>query len=428
MNKKERSLVSKSSNSLNGMIKGSSVTINNSHLKKITFIATAILMLSVVATFSFGDMNSVLAAKGAPGKSVEVQDISQGYPSGPHFNLNIHGRDIPWNGCEEVTFPDALGKNINVPIRTEGLDHIPQIEFITNNKKTDVTTLSVLDNCTQHVHPSDHDPARILLPANPAEGEYPGGYYVYSRILAKPTHGNDTPEPSNALFYPNLDLLTLCNDTLVDSIAFQDLTDCEDVVLALGQVTPKGEVFDAGGDPLLRFDPEQVNPKGKQTGKSKAVDITGMFYWTGAVCDEKLDTDGDGTLELEDFDVIPDVAPLLVINHPGDGDGVVKAEDLDQLILLGIIDSDGKTGAELMAIADTGGVGGEIDEEEFLALLDLLLDCDAFLDPVWIFDIADIVIHGFDYVNDGAKLVQIRFYDANAVNVQYVGEIPFLQP
>jgi len=47
------------------MVKGSSVTINNSHLKKITFIATAILMLSVVATFSFGDMNSVLAAKGA---------------------------------------------------------------------------------------------------------------------------------------------------------------------------------------------------------------------------------------------------------------------------------------------------------------------------------------------------------------------------
>jgi len=406
------------------MIKGSSVTINNNYLKKTAIITTAIIMLSVVATFSFGDMNSVLAAKGAPGKSVEVQDISQGYPSGPHFNLNIHGRDVPWNGCEEVTFPDALGKNINVPIRTEELDHIPQIEFITNNKKTDVTTLSVLDNCTQHVHPSDHDPARILLPANPAEGEYPGGYYVYSRILAKPTHGNDTPEPSNALFYPNLDLLTLCNEIVVDDPLVADLTDCDDILLVLGQVTAKGQVFDAGGDPLLRFDPEQVNPKGKQTGKSKAVDVTGMFYWKGVVCPNTFDKDGNGTLELLDFDVdevdgVPGISA-------GDGDGDVEADDLQRLINAGILVATGfPTGISLVLAVDFEGVGGVIDTEaEFLALLALIDDCVVFDEYVWIFNIADIVIHGFNYENDGAKLVQIRFYDANAVNVQYGGDAP----
>jgi len=421
MIKKERSLVSKNSNSLNAMIKGSSVTINNSHLKKITFIATAILMLSVVATFSFGDMNSVLAAKNKPGKSPTVADISNGYPSGPHFNLNIHGRDVPWNGCEDVNFPDSLGKNINVPLRTLGLDPIPQIEFITNNKKTDVATLTVLDNCTQHVQldPLDDDPARILLPKNPIEGDGQGGYYVYARILAKPNHG-DLAVPSNVVFTPNLTLLTVCNEIVVDDPLVKDLTGCNSVLVALGVVTAGSDVFDAAGGELERFDEDQKNPQGKQTGKSKAVDITGMFYWTGAVCDETLDTDGDGTLELEDLDF--------------DNDGFVRADDLQDLIDAGTFTSTAfPIGADLFDAVDfvvNGGNGnGEIDAvDEFLALLALIDGCNVFLDPVWIFDIADIVIHGFDYVNDGAKLVQIRFYDANAVNVQYVGEIPFLLP
>jgi len=393
-------------------------------------IFIGVILLGVLVAYNFDDL-SVLAAKGGPGKSTAVQDISNGYPSGPHFNLNIHGRDVPWNGCEEVSFPEQLGKNINTPLRsidpaTGGTwDPIPQIEFITNNKRSDVTTLSVLDNCTQHVHPSDNDPARILLPKNPAEGEYPGGYYVYSRILAKPNHGSDPLEPSNALFYPNLDLLTLCNEIVVDDPLVADLTDCDDILLVLGQVTAKGEVYDAGGDPLVRFDPDQVNKKGKQTGKSKATDVTGMFYWKGAVCPNTFDTDGDGSLELLDFDVFPDNGDGAI--GPGDGDGIVDADDLQRLMDAGTLVATGfATGVDLFTTVDTNGNGnGMIDDgTEFLALLALIDDCDVFDDYVWIFDIADIVIHGFDYVNDGAKLVQIRFYDANAVNVQYGGDAP----
>jgi len=32
----------------------------------------------------------------------------------------------------------------------------------------------------------------------------------------------------------------------------------------------------------------------------------------------------------------------------------------------------------------------------------------------WIFDIADLVVYGWDYKNDGAKLVQVRFYPVGA--------------
>jgi len=237
---------------------------------------------------------------------------------------------------------------------------------------------------------------------------------VYSRILAKPNHGESLPQ-SNARLFPNLDLLTVCNEIVVDS-DFKDLTDCDDMMLALGQITAGGTVLDPDGETLLRFDPDQKNKQGKQTGKSKAVDITGMFYWKGAVCPDTFDTDGDGKLEIEDFDVV------------GDGDGV-KADDLDELIFLGVITAiGGEDGTALILAADMDANSMINTEAEFLALLELLEGCIVFDDFVWIFDIADLVIHGFDYENDGAKLVQIRFYDANAVNVQYVGDIDFLLP
>ena len=103
---------------------------------------------------------------------------------------------------------------------------------------------------------------------------------------------------------------------------------------------------------------------------------------------------------------------------------MVQADHLQDLIDAGTITSIAfPTGALLFAAVDTGN--GMIDDgAEFLALLALIDDCDVFDDYVWIFNIADIVIHGFNYENDGAKLVQIRFYDANAVNVQYGGDAP----
>ncbi len=127
-------------------------------------------------------------------------------------------------------------------------------------------------------------------------------------------------------------------------------------------------------------------------------------------------------MELLDFDVFPDNGDGAI--GPGDGDGIVDADDLQRLMDAGTLVATGfATGVDLFTAVDTGN--GMIDDgTEFLALLALIDDCDVFDDYVWIFDIADIVIHGFDYVNDGAKLVQIRFYDANAANVQYGGDAP----
>ena len=52
-----------------------------------------------------------------------------------------------------------------------------------------------------------------------------------------------------------------------------------------------------------------------------------------------------------------------------------------------------------------------------MALLNLIDECLVFDTPIWIFNAADIVEHGFDYENNGSKLTQIRFYNASATNV-----------
>ena len=156
-----------------------------------------------------------------------------------------------------------------------------------------------------------------------------------------------------------------------------------------------------------------------------------MFYWKGIICPNTYDKDGDGNLVLLDFDV--DEEGTFVGIDALDGDGDVQADDLDRLIAENILFTGLADGTALVMAAELADVGsaddGEINTEaEFLALLALLDNCEVIDDWVWIFDIADIVIHGFNYENDGAKLVQIRFYDANAANVQYGGDAPIPSP
>ena len=52
---------------------------------------------------------------------------------------------------------------------------------------------------------------------------------------------------------------------------------------------------------------------------------------------------------------------------------------------------------------------GQIDDADFTAYLVSLELCTEFTDR-WIFDIADIVLYGLDYDNNGSTLTQVRFY------------------
>ena len=106
--------------------------------------------------------------------------------------------------------------------------------------------------------------------------------------------------------------------------------------------------------------------KGK--GKSKAIDITGLFTWTGYVCPVALDIASDPG------------GPF-----GGDPDGVIDKFDVPN-------DQDGD---------------GDIDDDDLAIYLAALCE---FHNNEWVFNVANLVIQDQNIINDGIKLAKLRFY------------------
>lgn len=335
-----------------------------------TYKAGLFTIFVAVSMIAAGISAANLADAAKPQKSIE---LSNGFPSGEHHNLNIHGKKDGFTGCDETG-----GSSIFMPEYGIGT-----IEFV-SNRKANLDSLTALDKCAEAF---DGDSAKVQLPY---END---GYYVFWRILAKPNNG-DTGDASSVMLYPNMDLLSLCNDNdgsgeVIDG--FDEFTSCEDQnaegISPLGVITKDGKILDPEGEELERFSDD--TSKGK--GKSKAIDITDMFLWIGVACEDTVDLNGDGEITLSDFDLT--------------GDGIVDYTDIELLGLadvFGLIDVDGD------GIIESPDNGSGTDE--LLELLKHVSGCQAFDEPTWIFTIADLVIHGFDYENNGSKLTQIRFY------------------
>ena len=355
--------------------------------------ALAALAVATAVAFALAAVGTASAAKPA-----EVVQWSNGFPSGPHFNLNIHGKQDGY-----ICDSEPGGGSVFVPEYGES-----QIQII-QNKKSSVSELVVHDKCAEAF---DGDAVQVQLPK--------GEYQVYARILAKPKK-ND--EPRDVTFYPQLveacndttaydlngdnvvdvngdgvvDLLDdhdLNNDGVVDEAdvalwlsLFGDLIECLDsTLIGLGMVTGSG-AFLQDGQSLERT-----------KGKSPAVDITEMFMWSGIAFDTSLDVsspDGsyagsgvpDGNLTIEDFlstdingDTVVDDEFAAPSEHDLNGDAVVNDADF-QLWL---------------ADLEAAGLYKDFSDE-----------------PVWVFEIADLVVYGWDYENNGSKLVQVRFYPIN---------------
>lgn len=281
------------------------------------------------------------------GKPPDVIAKSNGYPSGPHDNLNAHGKDPAIFSCQ-----DELPGGKSIFIDEDGDS---TIQYVTN-KKSNVTDLIALDPCAESFGP-DFDPAKVMLPYEEL------GFYVFARVRGKPNNGNPAGESSVYLF-PNL-VVEACNDTNPENPDFPDYTECpDDPLLALGLIRFR-EVYDATPEGFVRFD--SASTKGK--GHAKAVDITRLFKWSGWVCD----------------------ASLVDINEDGILDAYVPGDyDLDTLI-------------------DPGD--GSVDSDDVIIWLGLnpLVGCTEY-DDEWILNIADLVVTEQPIVNDGVKLLKIRFY------------------
>lgn len=285
----------------------------------------------LAAGLIFGLAFTVMAAKPLP-----VIEMSNGYPSGPHFNFNIHG-------TTDHVCDDAEGGN-SVFISEYGDSTITYV----TNRKSGATELIALDKCAEEF---DGDPAMIQLPYEPE------GFFVFGVVKGKPNNGNSAEE-SSVILSPNI-VREACNDTDPENPEFPTYTECpDDSLLALGLIVGNN-VYEATDVGFVRFD--SASEQGK--GKSKAVDISDLFRYTGWVYDASLDLNLDGQIDIHDV--------------PGDMDG-----DFD------------------------------IDEDDFLLWQEQqqLLGLATYYENYWILNIADLVVTDQTISNDGVKLLKLRFY------------------
>jgi len=323
-------------------------------------LLTVGLLIALVTLLA--GISPVMAAKpqDAGKNNNDVIAKSNGFPSGPHFNLNIHGKD-------PLTFaPDLIsdgGGSVFISEYTfdpDTGDPIPETILYRSDRKG-ATELTVHDAYSEAFAP-EYDPIEVELPY---EQE---GYYVFARILGKPQNGQYLDDRSNIILYPN------------ELVSAQNY---EDDLLGLGLIT-KDATYYAGDEAFYRFE----DPSAKGKGKSKARDITHLFTYTGWVVDPILDI----------------AAPFGVIDDndlPSDADA--KAAIL----------AAGKVWQDYDQDPLWGNNNGLIDTiEEWLAFnADLGDDSLAwYFANEWIFSIADLVITEQGLVNDGTKLIQIRFY------------------
>lgn len=175
-----------------------------------------------------------------PGQEVNPN----GFPSGEHYNLNIHGKKGDFT-CPDVQLDEygnpVYGNSIFVPEDGRGIEIMMESGSGKGKRTETITELQAIDPCTK---PFDNDAAVVQLPPNAK------GYRVYARALAKPT---DNPWM-----------------TVTPSLVGVEDEYGNDLIY-LGMVTSDGFTT-----------PYETFTRSK--GKSKAVPITGLFEWTGDVC------------------------------------------------------------------------------------------------------------------------------------------------
>jgi hypothetical protein len=352
--------------------------IGGKQMKKI--LVTMVLLITVLSLVFGG--SAALAAKPqhAGNNDMDVIAKSNGFPSGPHFNLNIHGKDPSTFTLPNPLPTPPLGNSVFIseyspyydPVSETWIEESIQYE---SGRKSSVTELEVWDAWAQSL---DGTPALVKLPY---EAE---GFYVFGRILGKPQNGKDDPDGrSNFILKPNDQIVDISN--LVD--------DGEGGLAPLGLII-KDDVYYAGEEEFYRFD----EPTQKGKGKSKARDITHLFLYSGWVVDPILDIYPEAT----------DTTPA--------GDGIIDDNDVPATPPAEAYDYD---------LVENGGNGdGILQINEWLAYNAALPEPLAwYFSQEWVFNIADLVITEQGLVNDGTKLFQIRFYPVATTEFEAPGYV-----
>ena len=365
-------------------------TLNGNNLL-MTITVSIVMIGAIFALAAVGYEMSAFAAK-----PLDVIDKSNGFPSGLHYNLHISGKGVNFDPTPSTCSDDG-GNTIFTPLNSTeeaGLTDDQTISMYVN-KKTGLDHLVVRDHCTEEF---DGSAGQVQLPDIFENGtQITQGMYVFARVLGGPDKGSDGD--SNIILIPNPNV-EACN--LNGTSGEEDASDCFDTngnkkeFVELGYVTKKGAYVgdpDKNGTKLYRYTTDGEEPaKGQGKGAKKAVDITGLFMWSGIACEDGLVQDGQ--LTIADFDA----------NMNGTIDAGEFGISQDQ-----INEAEGDTVG-----SDLDGHINSIDELN--SLIEILARDETagciVVEPTWVFNIldADLVIQNHTLVNDGVSNLQIRFY------------------
>jgi hypothetical protein len=346
-------------------------------------------------------LSSILAVSTAHAGKPTNSDgnyIGNGFPSGPHFNLLIHGKSDSFQCPDpsyylQVTVDGDLGDDIDVGdlvkecpagytcvetnvqyygnvinLPRDGSDVQIYAESGRSGPKSNpsATTLEVTDWCTT---PFDSDAASFRIPADP------DGYAVYARVTGKPVE-----DQYFEVFGRDL--------TVVEVECQEGDTDCPTSgtydLLLLGVVTEDGAFVKVGnGD----GDFERVDSSDDRGGKGvkNATDVTRMFEFTGEVCYVYAD---DPACAEEACTATDYCCPTDWITGEYSGACVLKSD----VMFFDGIDSN------YCDVADDG-----------FDWVDEVFYCHEF-ENAWIFNIADFVEVLFDVRNNDTYNIQLRFY------------------
>lgn len=323
--------------------------------------------------------SALLAAAGAnAAKPVDSTGVpfGNGFPSGPHFNLNMSAKQDHFT-CPEPSFDELgdqeFGKVIFIP-RVQGEDPITILmESGTKGPKgaPDTDTLEVTDWCTESFPDygqASGDGAVLRLPYNA------NGYAVYGTLGGKPLKdGEPSVSISPDLYY-------------VEDEAGNDL-------ILLGLVDSSGTAtFSSDGTILYRTDPSG-STKGK--GSRKATNLTGLFEYTGEICYVQTDPSAYCYDDLGNYTCT--TQELCCADE--DADGVYEACGL--LADVGVLVDDGMGGMTLACPSDP-------TVDPYLPL-GVSAACQSY-ENEFVFNIADFVGYLWNIDSTGAYLVRIRFY------------------
>ena len=360
--------------------------------------------MRVVSVLSLSILSALACSPSMAGKPTDANGnfIGNGYPSGPHFNLNIHGKDPSFQcpdptyylqvtedgdpndgiglgdlvkdcpagyACVETT-EQIYGNVINVP--RDGSDVQIYVESGRKGPKSapDAATLEVTDWCTK---PFDQDAASFRLPANP------DGYAVYSRVTGKPVDGQYFEVFGRELTVVEVE----CQATDPDCPAggVYDL-------LLLGVVTEDGAFVQVGGGDG-NFERVDGSDGRGGNGVKNATDVTGMFEFSGQVCYVYADDPAclDSACDAIDYCCPVDANDLFY-----NGACLPKEDPLFWDSLAGSYDCSVQDGIP-----------------EGTVWIDETFYCHEYQDA-WIFNIADFVEVLFDVRNNETYNIKLRFY------------------